>query len=119
MPVHEIEAVADASWSLATGGRATTGCTVWLGDMLLTAWSRTQTCIALSTCEAEILALNAVADDVVLAVSLLTELEWTSTAPTLSVKTDSSSAIATLKKKRAREDETHSTAGIVVAGGSC
>ena len=28
MPVHEIEAVADASWSSATGGRATTGCTV-------------------------------------------------------------------------------------------
>ena len=43
--------------------------------MLLTAWSRTQTCIALSTCEAEILALKAVAADALLAVSLLTELD--------------------------------------------
>ena len=79
---------ADASWETA---HSTSGWLVMWGSAALTWGSRKQKCIALSTCEAEIIALSEAAKDVVYLRKLVKGLGAEEPSPT-SLRTDSKSA---------------------------
>jgi hypothetical protein len=55
---EEITAYADASWASGPGRRSTSGGLVLYAGVILTSWSRTQGRLALSSCEAELVALT-------------------------------------------------------------
>lgn len=55
---EEIIAYADASWASSSGRRSTSGGIVIYAGVILTSWSRTQGRLALSSCEAELVALT-------------------------------------------------------------
>ena len=64
-------AIADANWATSSDGRSTTGATIWVQGFLIMHFSRTQTTIALSSCEAELLALNTSAAEAKMIQSML------------------------------------------------
>eukprot|EP00972_Heterocapsa_arctica_P053328 7855401-Heterocapsa_arctica.AAC.1 len=86
----------DTSWANSEDRKSTSGGVLRLRGFLLHTWSKTQSVVAQSSCEAELLALNMGAVEGKLAVSVLKEL---SCLPTLVLTTDSSSA-ANLTKRR-------------------
>ena len=84
----ELDGYADASWEVKN---STSGWfTRWQGAAL-TWGSRKQKCIALSTCEAEIVALSEATKDVVYLRKFLTGLGFGPSAPTV-LRTDSKAA---------------------------
>ncbi len=64
--------------------------------MVLATWSRTQSVVAQSSCEAELLALNAGAIEGKLVISILTEMRR---KPRLVLRTDSTSAASSTKRR--------------------
>eukprot|EP00972_Heterocapsa_arctica_P024115 3553185-Heterocapsa_arctica.AAC.1 len=56
---EQIEVMVDASWANSADRKSTTGGVLRLQGLVLATWSRTQSVIAQSSCEAELLALNA------------------------------------------------------------
>jgi len=94
--VH-VAVVVDATWAGSAGYRSTSGGLVWLNDTwLLQSWSRTQATIALSTCEAELLAMSTAAQEGMLMQSLLTEF---GEQVDLTILSDSSAARAVTQKR--------------------
>eukprot|EP00972_Heterocapsa_arctica_P052769 7767394-Heterocapsa_arctica.AAC.1 len=57
--MEQIEVMVDASWANAADRKSTSGGVLRLQGFLLSTWSRKQSVIAQSSCEAELLALNA------------------------------------------------------------
>eukprot|EP00972_Heterocapsa_arctica_P045124 6662661-Heterocapsa_arctica.AAC.1 len=55
----QITVMVDASWANSEDRKSTSGGVLRLQGFLLATWSRTQNVIAQSSCEAELLALNA------------------------------------------------------------
>jgi hypothetical protein len=71
----EITAYADADWaSNSCDRRSTSGGVVLVGGALVQSWSRTQPSVALSTCEAELLAMGMAASEAKFIQSILREL---------------------------------------------
>eukprot|EP00972_Heterocapsa_arctica_P043104 6355966-Heterocapsa_arctica.AAC.1 len=64
--------------------------------MVLATWSRTQSVVAQSSCEAELLVLNAGAIEGKLVISILTEMRR---KPRLVLRTDSTSAASSTKRR--------------------
>ena len=85
---HRLDGYSDASWETAA---STSGWVVRWQSAALTWGSRKQKSIALSTCEAEIIALSEAAKDVVYLRKLVRGLGAPENGPT-SLKTDSQSA---------------------------
>ena len=54
----ELQVVSDAAFGNSTDWKSTSGGTVWYRGFLLCSWSKTQSVIAQSTCESELLAAN-------------------------------------------------------------
>ena len=59
----EVTVQADADWASGPSRRSTSGGAVFFNGVLLCSWSRTQPTVALSTCEAELLALGTAAQE--------------------------------------------------------
>ena len=74
MDVNVIQAISDASWASSDDMRSTSGGSVWLGGWLAAAWSRTQATVTMSSCEAELLALNLAACEGKFSQSVLREI---------------------------------------------
>ena len=79
----------DASWASSAGRKSTSGGTIFFGGVLLQTWSRTQSVVALSSCEAEFLAVGTAVQEGALVQHVLAELGATAK---LRVYCDSSSA---------------------------
>ena len=58
---HFVEVHADADWGTGPDRKSTSGILVWWRGVLLLAKSRTQTSVALSSCEAELVAIHSAA----------------------------------------------------------
>ena len=74
----EVEAVTDANWATSADLRSTSGGLVKVGGFMVAQWSRTQPITAMSSCEAELLALNEGARQAKLVQGLLGELHMSS-----------------------------------------
>eukprot|EP00972_Heterocapsa_arctica_P013205 1940712-Heterocapsa_arctica.AAC.1 len=71
----EVTVLADANWADGPSRRSTSGvCVYYLKNLLLT-YSRTQPVIALSTCEAELLAMCTAASEGKFVLSILAEMQ--------------------------------------------
>ena len=91
-PDFEVRTWVDASWDTTS-----TSCgVVTVNGFLLTAYSRAQTCVSLSSCESELYALNSGVTESMLTVSLLQEL---GRSTSLTVFSDSSAALATVQRR--------------------
>ena len=77
-PIGEmkIDAVSDGSWAGTTDCKSTTGVTVWVGKFLMMSASRTQTVVALSSCEAELMAATVTATEAKLVQNLISEMGY-------------------------------------------
>ncbi len=91
-----ITAYSDASWCSAAGYRSTSGACVAVDGLLVNTLARTQAVTALSTAEAELIALVAGSQEVVLLKNVLQELGM---KPVAVVRSDSSAALAITQKK--------------------
>eukprot|EP00972_Heterocapsa_arctica_P114972 16445414-Heterocapsa_arctica.AAC.1 len=94
--MDQIGVMVDASWANSEDRKSTSGGVLLLQGFLLATWSRTQSVIAQSSCEAELLALNAGGVEGKLAASILTELNR---RPILVLRTDSTSAANSTKRR--------------------
>jgi hypothetical protein len=92
----QIDVMVDASWANSDDRKSTSGGVLRLQEFLRHTWSKTQSVVAQSSCEAELLALNTGAVEGKLAVSVLKELNR---LPTLILTTDSSSAANSTKRR--------------------
>jgi hypothetical protein len=95
-PSDQVQVVTDASWASQPQCRSTSGGAVWFRGFLLGHWSRTQPCVALSSCESEWYAMIIGAQEGKLAQSVLSEV---GPAPNLTLFTDSASAAAVSVKR--------------------
>lgn len=86
-----IHVITDANWAAPLDGRSTTGLSVWWDGFLLSHKSRTQSTVAQSTCESELLALGAGVMEGRFAQTIADEL---GKQLTLEAFCDSSSAVA-------------------------
>ena len=86
---NEVSVLTDASWASSAGRKSTSGGTIFFGGVLLQTWSRTQSVVALSSCEAEFLAVGTAVQEGALVQHVLAELGVTAK---LRVYCDSSSA---------------------------
>eukprot|EP00972_Heterocapsa_arctica_P068482 10117639-Heterocapsa_arctica.AAC.1 len=75
LAMDQIDVMVDASWANAADRKSTSGGDLRLQGLLLATWSRTQSVIAQSSCEAELLGLNTGAVEGKLAASILKELK--------------------------------------------
>jgi len=96
IPADQIDAMVDASWANSDDRKSTSGGVLRLQGFLLATWSRTQSVVAQSRCEAELLALNAGAVEGKLVASILKELKR---RPILVLRTDSTSAANSTKRR--------------------
>eukprot|EP00972_Heterocapsa_arctica_P102035 15034379-Heterocapsa_arctica.AAC.1 len=69
--------MADASWASNEGRRSTTGGIAFFRGVVIATWSRTQPVVALSSCEAELLAVSVAVQEGRLIQSILEELNTT------------------------------------------
>jgi hypothetical protein len=69
----ELDVLSDASWASSGDMRSTSAATIWLQGWLIGFYSRTQSVVAQSSCEAELLAMNAAAAEGLMVASLLQE----------------------------------------------
>ena len=88
----------DASWGSDIGRRSTSGGILYCGGMGMTHWSRTQSVVTTSSCEAELLAISAGAQEGLLLQTLWEELGET---VKLTIFTDSKAAVDWISKKGA------------------
>jgi hypothetical protein len=86
----------DASWASSRNGRSTTGAILSLQGIILTAFSRTQTSIALSSAEAELVAVSTALSEAILVGHILEELQR---RPQIVVKTDATAAMGLMQKR--------------------
>ena len=86
-----IHVITDANWAAPLDGRSTTGLSVWWDGFLLSHKSRTQSTVAQSTCESELLPLGAGVMEGRFAQTIADEL---GKQLTLEAFCDSSSAVA-------------------------
>jgi hypothetical protein len=87
---------ADASWASDEGRRSTTGGIAFYGGVVIAMWARTQPVVALSSCEAELLAASVAVQEGKLIQSILGELRIDAK---LVVLCDSSSARQLIAKR--------------------
>ena len=93
-----IIAMADANWA-TSDGKSITGGAIYAGSCLIHHLCRTQATIALSSCEAELLALNSVASEGKMVQRILAEMQPDpDTEVKLMLCTDSTSAIAAVDR---------------------
>ena len=92
----EVTVQADADWASGPSRRSTSGGAVFFNGVLLNSWSRTQPTVALSTCEAELLALGTAAQEGRFTVNILEELRIKAR---LRLYSDSSSARAVVMRR--------------------
>jgi hypothetical protein len=85
----EIEVLADANWADGPSRRSTSGGAAFYNGFLLQSWARTQSVVALSTCEAELLAISAATSEGLYLVHLLGEVGVNAS---LRLRSDSSAA---------------------------
>ena len=71
----EITVLVDANWAAGPSRRSTSGGLIYYGDYLLVSWSRTQASVALSSAEAELMALSAGCQEGQFVESILQELD--------------------------------------------
>ena len=86
-----INVITDANWAAPLDGRSTTGFSIWWDGFLLTHRSKTQSTVAQSTCESELLALGAGVMDGRFAQTIVEEM---GEKVALEAYCDSSSAVA-------------------------
>jgi hypothetical protein len=86
----------DASWASSRNGRSTIGAVISLQGITLAAFSRTQTSIALSSAEAELVAVSTALSEAILVGHILEELQR---RPQIVVKTDATAAIGLMQKR--------------------
>ena len=92
LPLSYVYGYADSNWAGHENPKSTSGGMLLIAGMVLASWSKTQSCVALSSCEAELMALNLVATEGQLAVNLLRELDLLPVQK-LVLHTDSSSCL--------------------------
>jgi hypothetical protein len=92
----EVLGIADASWASGADRKSVSGGVLMINGMLLESFSKTQVSIAQSTCEAELVALNAVACEAKAIAALLTEIGEIDVK--IRLLCDSSSAILLMNK---------------------
>jgi hypothetical protein len=92
----EVVVIADANWAEGPTRRSTSGGVVVFQGTILLTYSRTQPVVALSTCEAELLAISTAAQEGLFVKSMLQEA---GVQATLRVRTDSSSAKAVAMRR--------------------
>jgi hypothetical protein len=92
----QIHVVTDANWATGEGRKSTSGGTVWMRGFLLGHWCRTQPTIALSTCEAELVAMSTGVVEAKLAQTLCKELTLDRQ---LHLHSDSAAGIASVSKR--------------------
>jgi hypothetical protein len=94
--MDEVTVVCDASWGNATDRKSTTGFLVYFNGTLLVSVSRTQSTVAMSSCESELTALQSAASEAAHCLHVLEELQW---RPKIAARTDSASAISFAHRK--------------------
>jgi hypothetical protein len=92
----QVIAMADANWASSDDAKSTSGATIWVQGFVVQHFSRTQSTIALSSCDAELLALNTIAAEAKMVQSIL--MEMTGKEVGLTLRTDSTSATAALDR---------------------
>jgi len=97
-PPGELLCLTDANWADGPSRRSTSGGLLVYENVLLLTWSRTQAVVALSSCEAELLALTVALQEAMFVKSVLEELREEAH---ISVRTDSSSARAVVHRRGA------------------
>ena len=85
----EISVMTDANWASGEGRRSTSGGIIFYGGVVIATWSRTQSVVALSSCESELLAVGVGAQEGKHVQSILQEL---GIVTKLKIYCDSSSA---------------------------
>ncbi len=95
---QDIQCYVDASWASDVLCKGTSAGLLYVNGFLCNHWSRTQPTIALSSCEAEIIALNVGGVESLYVKTLLEEISKTSTTA-VTLYTDSSSGKATLQRR--------------------
>ena len=86
-----MEVIVDASWGNANDRRSSTGALIYFGGCLISSFSRTQKVVAMSSCEAELTAIQSAVSEAANVLHVLEELGWN---PKINVLTDSTAAIA-------------------------
>ena len=102
----------DSDWGGGEERRSTSGGVVYYGGVQMLTWSRTQSHIALSSCEAEVVALSVATQEGEYVKTLLEELK---VKPSLAVRCDSSSARVLVMRKGSRSFEARLCASPLVA----
>ena len=90
-PSNQLEVFSDSDWATGESRRSTSGGAILSGGWLLNSWSRTQPTVALSSCEAEFMAISTSLVEAKAVQSLAREL---GSELEISLNTDSSSAKA-------------------------
>jgi hypothetical protein len=88
---QNLEAYTDANWATDTGRKSTSGGIVFLQGFPMQAWSKTQGPVALSSCEAELMAVTLTCQECLMLESLLKELKLPCD---ITIRCDSSAAVA-------------------------
>jgi hypothetical protein len=86
---QEVEVLSDANWADGPSRRSTSGGAAYYDGFLLQSYARTQNVVALSTCEAELLAISTATQEGIYITHLLSEIN---VEVTLKVRSDSSAA---------------------------
>lgn len=92
----DLVAISDSSWASTADRKSTSGCVLMFGSFIISAWSKTQSVIALSSAEAELIALAAAGTYGKFVQSLLQEL---GEVKTLTLATDSTAAIGVVRRR--------------------
>jgi hypothetical protein len=72
--VNEVSVFSDSNWAAGPTRRSTSGGCIFVHGCLITSWARTQPSIALSSCEAEVVALSEAAKEAILVRNVLKEI---------------------------------------------
>ena len=91
-PLDYLCGFSDSNWGGLESPKSTSGGVLQIAGVTLATWAKTQTTVALSSCEAELIALNYAAAEGKLALNLIHELDLLPVQK-LRVYTDSSSAM--------------------------
>ena len=93
---NEVTVLADANWAEGPSRRSTSGGTIYFRGVMLMSYSRTQPVVALSTCEAELLAVSTATSEGLFVVHILSEI---GIIASLRIMSDSSAARAVVQRR--------------------
>jgi len=95
----KIQSFGDSNWATGDGRKSTSGGTLRYQGVPIMSWSRTQSTVALSSCEAELCALVEAAREAMFLSSIVCEIEDARSDQTFELMLDASSTMALMRRE--------------------